>query len=137
MSKSKMVNLLHSPQRRRISNVNKTFRLSLFSLQRTHNFWLEMISVSQQSERRNIMAKSRISANCIHKVCVDRACKQNNSKNDSNLLLDECNCLARIQTFRTGLRTIHDRMATVQLEGVIKRCDIRVRAINDDLKFWI
>ena len=51
----------------------------------------------------------------------------------TNLLLDECDCLARIQAFRAGLRTIHDCVATVQLEGVIKSCDIGVRAMNVDL----
>ena len=51
----------------------------------------------------------------------------------TNLLLDKCDCLARIQAFRAGLRTIHDCVATVQLEGVIKSCDIGVRAMNDDL----
>ena len=29
-------------------------------------------------------------------------------------------CLGRIQTFRAGLGAIHDRMATVQLEGIVQ-----------------
>ena len=38
----------------------------------------------------------------------------------SYLLFNECDCLARIQSFRTSLGAIHDGVATVKFERVIQ-----------------
>ena len=62
MSKLKMFNLFRASQQRWIFDVNKTFRVSLsvLPLRRTHNSELNMISASQQSERRNVIEMSHI-----------------------------------------------------------------------------